>query len=61
MSFLTTQPEMLINTAGTLAGLGSALSAHNAAAAAPTIGVVAPAAIHQQFVATLGPTLHHSG
>jgi hypothetical protein len=44
MSFVTTQPEILIATAGTVAGLGSALSAHNAAAAAPTIGVVAPAA-----------------
>lgn len=43
MSFVTTQPEMLITTAGTLAGLGSALSAHNAAAAAPTTGVIAPA------------------
>jgi hypothetical protein len=43
MSFVTTQPEALITTAGTLAALGSVLSAHNAAAAAPTTGVVAPA------------------
>jgi hypothetical protein len=44
MSFVTTQPEILVTTAGTLAALGSALNAHNAAAAAPTTGVVAPAA-----------------
>jgi hypothetical protein len=44
MSFVTTQPEMLITAAGTLAGVNSALSAHNAAAAAPTTGWLAPAA-----------------
>lgn len=44
MSFVTTQPESLITTASTLAALGSALNAHNAAAAAPTTGVIAPAA-----------------
>jgi hypothetical protein len=81
MSFVTTQPEALTAAAGTLSGIGSSLSAQNAAAAAPTTGVVpaaadsvsaltaaqfaahaqmyqavsAPAAaIHEQFVSTLG-------
>ena len=43
MSFVTTQPEMLSTAAGDLASIGSALTAQNAAAAAPTTGVV-PAA-----------------
>jgi hypothetical protein len=43
MSFLTTQPEALSATATTLAGIGTTMSAENAAAAAPTTGV-APAA-----------------
>jgi hypothetical protein len=43
MSFVTTQPEVLAAAAGNLAGIGSAMSAENAAAAAPTTGVV-PAA-----------------
>ncbi|AKN18015.1 PE family protein [Mycobacterium haemophilum] len=81
MSFLTTQPEMLMAAAGNLAALGSALSACTAAAATPTTGVIPAAAdevsaltatqfaahagvyqavsaqaaaIHQQFVATMG-------
>lgn len=44
MSFVTTQPEALAAAAGTLQGIGSALSAQNAAAAAPTTGVVPAAA-----------------
>jgi hypothetical protein len=44
MSFLTTQPEALAAAAGTLSGIGSTLSATNAAAAAPTTGVVPAAA-----------------
>jgi PE family len=44
MSFVTTQPAMLSATAGNLQGLGSALSAANAAAAGPTTGVVPAAA-----------------
>ena len=44
MSFLTTQPEALAAAAGTLSGIGSTLSAQNAAAAAPTTGVVPAAA-----------------
>ncbi|OBH07716.1 PE family protein [Mycobacterium sp. E1747] len=44
MSFVTTQPEALASAAGNLQSIGSALSAQNAAAAAPTTGVVPPAA-----------------
>jgi hypothetical protein len=44
MSFVTTQPEALASAAGTLQGIGSTLSAQNAAAAAPTTGVVPAAA-----------------
>ncbi len=81
MSFVTTQPEALAAAAGSLQGIGSARSAQNAAAAAPTTGVVPAAAdevsaltaaqfaahaqmyqavsaqaaaIHEQFVNTLG-------
>ncbi len=44
MSFVTTRPEALAAAAGTLQGIGSALSAQNAAAVAPTTGVVPAAA-----------------
>ncbi len=44
MSFVTTQPEALAAAAAGLQGVGSALSAQNAAAAAPTTGVVPAAA-----------------
>lgn len=44
MSFVTTQPEALTAAATTLQGIGSSLSAQNAAAAAPTTGVVPAAA-----------------
>ena len=44
MSYVTTQPEMLSAAAGDLHGIGSAVSAGNAAAAAPTTGVVPAAA-----------------
>ena len=43
MSFVTTQPEALSAAAGNLAGIGTTMSAQNAAAAAPTTGLV-PAA-----------------
>lgn len=39
-SFVTTQPQTLTAAASDLQAIGSALSARNAAAAAPTIGVV---------------------
>jgi hypothetical protein len=44
MSFVTTQPEMLAAAAASLQGIGAMMSAHNAAAAAPTTGVVPAAA-----------------
>jgi hypothetical protein len=44
MSFVTTQPEALAAAASTLQGIGSVVSAQNAAAAAPTTGVVPAAA-----------------
>ena len=44
MSFLTTQPEALTAAAGNLLGIGSSMNAQNAAAAAPTTGVVPAAA-----------------
>ncbi|MCV7259012.1 PE family protein [Mycobacterium shimoidei] len=43
MTFVTTQPEMLTAAAGDLQRIGSAISAHNAAAAGPTT-TVPPAA-----------------
>jgi hypothetical protein len=44
MTFVTTQPEALAAEAANLQAIGSALSGQNAAAAAPTIGVVPAAA-----------------
>ena len=44
MSFLTTQPEALAAAASNLQALGSSMAAQNAAAAAPTTGVVPAAA-----------------
>lgn len=44
MSFVTTQPEALTAAAATLQGIGSALNSQNAAAAAPTTGVIPAAA-----------------
>ena len=44
MSFVTTQPEMLAAAAGHLQGIGVTMAAQNAAAAAPTTGVVPAAA-----------------
>lgn len=44
MSFVNTQPEAILAAAGTLNGIGSALNAQNAAAVAPTTGVVPAAA-----------------
>jgi PE family protein len=44
MSFVTTEPATLAASAGSLAGIGSAMSAGNAVAAAPTTGVVPAAA-----------------
>lgn len=44
MSYVTTAPEALAAADGSLQGIGSALSAQNAAAPAPTTGVVPAAA-----------------
>ena len=44
MSFVTTQPEVLTAAAGNLQGIGSAMTAGSAAAAAPTTGIVPAAA-----------------
>lgn len=44
MSFVTAQPELLAAVAADLNGRGSSMSAQNAAAAAPTTGVVPAAA-----------------
>jgi PE family len=44
MSYVTTHPEMLSAAAGDLHSIGSAVNAGNAAAAAPTTGVVPAAA-----------------
>jgi hypothetical protein len=44
MSFVTTQPEALSAAATSLAGIGTTMSAQNAAAAAPTTDVIPAAA-----------------
>ncbi|TAM64127.1 PE family protein [Mycobacterium sp.] len=44
MSFVTTQPEALALAAANLQAIGNAMSAHNAAVAAPTTGVIPAAA-----------------
>lgn len=44
MSFVTTQPEALSAAAANLQTIGSAVSSQNAAAAAPTTGVIPAAA-----------------
>jgi PE family len=44
MSFVTAQPELLASAADQLQGVGATVAAQNAAAAAPTMGVVPAAA-----------------
>jgi hypothetical protein len=44
MSFVSTQPAALTAAADDLQGIGSAMTAQNAAAAAPTTGVIPAAA-----------------
>jgi PE family len=44
MTFVTTQPELLTEVANQLQSIGSAITAQNAAAATPTLGVVPAAA-----------------
>lgn len=59
MSFVLTQPEALAAAAATLQGVGSAMSAQNAAAAAPTTGVV-PAAADEVSVLTAAQFAVHA-
>ncbi len=44
MTFVTTQPELLTAAANQLQAIGSVITAENAAAATPTLGVVPAAA-----------------
>ncbi|BBZ22064.1 PE family protein [Mycolicibacter hiberniae] len=44
MSYVTTHPEVLAEVAGSLQKVGSVMTAENAAAAAPTTGVLPAAA-----------------
>lgn len=59
MSYVTTHPEALASAAGTLQGLGSTLSAENAAAAGPTTGLV-PAAADQVSALTAAQFAAHA-
>ncbi|GFG74908.1 PE family protein [Mycobacterium botniense] len=59
MSFVTTQPEALTAAAGSLQGIGSAMAAQNAAAAAPTTGVV-PAAADEVSALTAAQFVAHA-
>lgn len=59
MSFVTTQPEALLAAASTLQGIGSSLSAQNAAVAGPTTGVV-PAALDQVSALTAAQFATHA-
>jgi PE family protein len=59
MSFVTTQPEALSAAAGSLHGIGSAVSSQNAAAAAPTTGVI-PAAADEVSALTAAQFVAHA-
>lgn len=59
MSFVTTHPEALSAAAGSLHGIGSGVSAQNAAAAAPTTGVV-PAAADEVSALTAAQFVAHA-
>jgi uncharacterized protein (DUF362 family) len=59
MSYMTTHPEMLSAAAGNLQDIGAAVSAGNAAAAAPTTGVV-PAAADQVSALTAAQFAVHA-
>lgn len=59
MSFVTTHPEALTFAAGRLASIGSAVSAENAGAAAPTTGVI-PAAADQVSALTAAQFAAHA-
>ncbi len=59
MSFVTAQPELLSAAAANLGGIGSALEAQNAAAAAPTTGVL-PAAADEVSLLTAAQFAAHA-
>ncbi len=59
MTFLTTQPEMMTVAAGDLETIGAAVDAGNAAAVAPTTGVV-PAASDQVSALTAAQFAAHA-
>jgi hypothetical protein len=59
MTFVTTQPEMLAAAATNLESIGSAMSGQNAAAAAPTTGVV-PAAADEVSALTAAQFIVHA-
>jgi hypothetical protein len=59
MSFVNTEPEAILSAAGTLNGIGSALNAQNAAAVAPTTGVV-PAAADEVSALTAAQFVAHA-
>jgi PE family len=58
MLYVTTHPEALTATAATLAGVGATMSAQNSAAAAPTTGVLPPAADQVSALAALQFAVH---
>ena len=59
MTFVTTQPEMLTAAANQLEGVGTAIAAQNATAAAPTTGVV-PAAADEVSALTAAQFANHA-
>ena len=59
MSFVTTQPELMTAVAGNLAGIGSAMTTGNAAAAGPTTAVV-PAAADEVSALTAAQFVAHA-
>jgi tRNA G26 N,N-dimethylase Trm1 len=59
MTFVTTQPEMLASAAEQLSAIGSAITAQNAAIAAPTTGVI-PAAADEVSALTAAQFANHA-
>jgi hypothetical protein len=59
MSFVLTQPELLTAAAGELTSVGAAIYAENAAAAAPTTGVI-PAAADEVSTLTAAQFVAHA-
>ena len=58
MSFVSTQPEALTAVAGDLQSIGSAMTGQNAAATAPTTGVVPAAADEVSALTTTQFAMH---